>query len=224
MSKRSVFPHERSLTQPRVAGFAGIVFGVLTTISFTLLVLSLPEQETSLSEWAEQRGPLLSISLNLVPFAGIAFLWFMGAVRDRLGREEDQFFSTLFFGSGFIYLGMTFAAAAMTAGLLYSSESLGRGLSSLATENFIIARNVVYNVLTVYALRMASMFMFVLGTIWLRTGVMPRWLAIITYVCAMVLLAALGFTHWIILIFPMWVALVSLFIVILNWRLAVQST
>ncbi len=205
---------ERHLTRPQAAGFAGIVFGILYGVSFAFLILSIPEQGTVVSEWMEREGRMLAISLNLVPFAGIAFLWFMGAVRDRLGHEEDQFFSTLFFGSGFIYLAMTFVAAALTAGLLYSSGYNGQGVSVLTADTFVIVRNVVYEVLTVHAMRMASMFMFVLGTIWLRTGLMPRWLAIVTYLSAAVLLISVGLTLWIIMIFPGWVFLVSLFGVI----------
>ena len=216
-------PRERRLTRPRAAGFAGIVFGVLYAASFALLILAIPDQGTSVSEWVEQEGRMLSTSLQLVPFAGIAFLWFMGAVRDRLGREEDQFFSTLFFGSGFIYLTMTFVAAALTAGLLYSSGYNSEGVSSLTPDTYIVARNVVYDVLTVYALRMASMFMFVLGTIWLRTGLMPRWLAIITYISAAVLLITVGFTLWIIMIFPLWVFFVSLLGVIFNRSIQEQA-
>ena len=51
------------------------------------------------------------LALNLVPFAGIAFLWFIGVVRDRLGMYEDRFFATIFFGSGILFLAMFFAAA-----------------------------------------------------------------------------------------------------------------
>ena len=43
--------------------------------------------------------------MNLIPFAGIAFLWFIGVLRDRLGEQEDRFFATVFFGSGLLFLG-----------------------------------------------------------------------------------------------------------------------
>ena len=36
----------------------------------------------------------------LMPFAGIAFLWFIGVVRDGFGRYEDKFFASVFLGSG----------------------------------------------------------------------------------------------------------------------------
>jgi hypothetical protein len=43
-----------------------------------------------------------ALAVNQVPFAGIAFLWFIGMLRDRLGEFEDRFFATVFFGSGLL--------------------------------------------------------------------------------------------------------------------------
>jgi hypothetical protein len=42
---------------------------------------------------------------TLMPFAGISFLWFIGVVRDGLGRYEDKFFSSAFICSGVLFLG-----------------------------------------------------------------------------------------------------------------------
>ena len=54
----------------------------------------------------------------MVPFAGIAFLWFIGVVRDRIGEREDKFFATVFLGSGLLFVAMLFAAAAVLGGLI----------------------------------------------------------------------------------------------------------
>ena len=133
-----------------------------------------------------------------------------------MGRQEDQFFSTLFFGSGYLYLGMTFASAAMVGGalVLYASDLdllTGSGVFSLA----LIVSN---RLNTVYAMRMAGAFMVVLGTIWVRTLVMPRWLALVTYLLAAVLLISIGFTPWVILVFPAWVLTISVALLVLNYR------
>lgn len=48
------------------------------------------------------RRSALVVALNLVPFAGIAFLWFIGVVRDRIGPREDRFFASVFLGSGLL--------------------------------------------------------------------------------------------------------------------------
>ena len=153
--------------------------------------------------------------MSLVPFAGISFLWFMGVVRDRLGRQEDQFFSTLFFGSGYLYLGLTFVSAAAVGGalVLFASDPdllAGSGVYSLA----LVLSN---RLNSVYAMRMAGAFMTALGTIWVRTGVMPRWLALLTYLLAVVLLISVGFTPWVVLVFPAWVLTISVAILVLNY-------
>ena len=207
---------DRALRTPRAAAIAGILFALLYSTSWILIRLSIPAEALEASDWIEQQAGNLSLAMSLIPFAGIAFLWFMGVVRDRMGRQEDQFFSTLFSGSGYLYLGMTFASAAMTGGalVLYASDLdllAGNGVYSLAL--------VVSNRLnTVYAMRMAGAFMFVLGTIWVRTGVMPRWLALVTYLLAVVLLISIGFTPWVVLVFPVWVFAISVAILVLNYR------
>ena len=57
-----------------------------------------------------QRRNLIRLSLNLVPFAGIAFLWFIGVIREQLGAVEDRLFSSVFLGSGVLFLAMLFLA------------------------------------------------------------------------------------------------------------------
>jgi hypothetical protein len=194
------------------ASFFALLFGT----SWLLIRLALPAETLEPNAWLEQRAKNLSLAMSLIPFAGISFLWFMGVVRDRMGRQEDQFFSTLFFGSGYLYLGMTFASAAMAGGalVLYASDLdllTGSGVFSLA----LIVSN---RLNTVYAMRMAGAFMFVLGTIWVRTGVMPRWLALVTYLLAAVLLISIGLARWVVLVFPAWVLMISLAILVLNYR------
>jgi hypothetical protein len=206
----------RELRTPRAAAIAGILFAVLYSIAWVLVRLSIPANALEAGDWLDRQAKTLSLAMSLVPFAGIAFLWFMGVVRDRMGRQEDQFFSTLFFGSGYLYLGLTFAAAAATGGVLvlYAS-SHGRPVGS---EIYSLAIVISNRLNTVYGMRMAGMFMSVLGTIWVRTGVMPRWLALVTYLLAAVLLISIGFTPWVVLVFPAWVLTISVAILILNYR------
>jgi hypothetical protein len=154
--------------------------------------------------------------MSLIPFAGLSFLWFMGVVRDRMGRQEDQFFSTLFFGSGYLYLAMTFASAAMAGGVLVL-YALEPGLPDY-NRVYSLALAVSNRLNSVYAMRMAGAFMTVLGTIWVRAGVMPRWLALVTYLLAIVLLISIGFTPWVILVFPAWVLTISVAVPVLNYR------
>jgi len=86
----------RRLTTPRAAAIAGILFGVLFAASLILLRSAIPADPYAGTEWIEHGAPRISLALDLIPFAGIAFLWFIGVVRDRLGRYEDQFFQAFF--------------------------------------------------------------------------------------------------------------------------------
>ena len=60
--------------------------------------------------------------------------------------------------------------------------------------------------------------MIVMATIWVRTEIMPRWMAIITYGLALVLLVSVSFVPWITEVFPVWVLLVSIYVLVLNYR------
>ena len=93
------------------AAAAGVLFAVLFGTALVLIRLALPEGEEPGAQWLETGSTNLKVAATIMPFAGIAFLWFMGVVRDGLGRYEDKFFSTVFIGSGLLFLAMMFVAA-----------------------------------------------------------------------------------------------------------------
>jgi hypothetical protein len=206
----------KRLSTPRAAALAGIVFAVLFAASMVLIALSVPTRSEERSAWSVEGGSQVSLALSLMPFSGIAFLWFMGVVRDRLGELEDQLFATVFFGSGLLFLAMIFIAAALAGGIL-ASYRLGAG-DSMPSEVYTFGRTLMAQIFGVYALRMAGVFMISLGTIWMRTGVMPRWLSVVTYLLALVLLLSFNMSVWMILIFPGWVFVISLYILVQNLR------
>ena len=206
----------RPLRTPKAAAFAGIGFSVLQISSYYLMQSSIPPEVLLEQGSLEDLAREMSLALSLLPFAGIAFLWFLGVLRDRLGHLEDQFFSTLFFGSGLLYLAMTFVSAAIAGGML-SVYSVDPELL-LNSAILIFGRAMIYKFNNIYAIRMAGMFMFVLGTIWVRTGLMPRWLAILTYLSALTLIIGVSIYTWTTLFFPAWVFLISVYILVLNYR------
>lgn len=212
---------DKRLRTPRAAAIAGVIFGLLLITTFTIINLNIPSVNEDTGAWLETSGRPVTIALALIPFAGIAFLWFMGVLRDRIGLLEDQFFSTLFMGSGLLYLAMVFSGAAIAGGTItaYALDP------TIVTEGdiYTFARAVMYRLNNIYSIRMAGMFMFVLATIWVRTGVMPRLLGLITYAVAIVLLVSVSFAPWMIEIFPIWVLVVSVYILILNYRYQKES-
>jgi hypothetical protein len=206
----------RRLRTPRAAATAGVIFAVLMGTNYALIRISVPPDNTLWDEWMDKWALTITVALNLVPFAGIAFLWFMGVLRDRMGHLEDQFFSTLVFGSGFLYLGMTFTASALIGGIatMYAADP------SLLEERglYAFASVVSYRIHGVYAIRMAGMFMLALGTMWVRTHVMPRWQAVLTFALALLLLLGIGYNRWLVMVFPAWVFVISAYILLLTYR------
>ena len=204
------------LKTPRAAGVAGILFAVLFSSSIVLIRLSIPPDLADQGAWLRERAGSVTLALSLVPFAGIAFLWFMGVVRDRIGFQEDQFFSTVFFGSGLLFLAMTFVSAALAGGLL-TAHSVGAG-RVIDSGLYTLVRAVMLRISNAYAVKMAGVFMISLATISLRTGVMPRALTVASYALALGLLLSIGLSLWVVLIFPAWVCAVSIYILVSNLR------
>ena len=205
-----------ALRTPRAAAIAGIVFSVLLISILWLLRLSVPTGPTNVGAWLRTSSEEVSIALNLVPFAGVAFMWFLGVLRDRLGAMEDKFFATVFLGSGLMFLGMMFVAAAVAGGLV-------RAYSAAPTElfdgsAFIFARAFGYDVMHVYAFKMAAVFMITTSTLAIRTGVTPRWIAWLGFASAALLIAGSNYLEWVLFVFPFWVLLVSIHVLADNFR------
>jgi hypothetical protein len=205
----------KKLKTPRAAAVAGILFALLYGASLMLIRISIPADSMS-STWLETHSKTVSLALNLVPYAGIAFLWFIGVLRDRFGELEDRLFATVFLGSGLMFLALTFMGAALAGGLLSSYAAAEP--ATIETGIFTYSRAVMYQIINVYAIRMAGVFMVSLGTIWLRTGLMQRGWALVTYALALVLLLSVSYSLWVTLIFPVWVLMVSVYFLIINLR------
>jgi hypothetical protein len=200
--------HLSSLSTPRAAAVAGVLFALLFGTALVFIRMALPEGAEPGAQWLTAGSTNLKIAARIMPFAGIAFLWFMGVVRDGLGRYEDKFFSTVFIGSGLLFLAMMFLAAGVGAGL----EASNRVITDPAAHSEVatFGQMVLLAISKTYALRMAAVFMISLATIWLKTGLMPRWLVGVTYLVAVGLLLASDITMWLTLAFPIWVLVVSM--------------
>lgn len=195
------------LKTPRSAAWAGIVFAVLAATAMILVRLSSPADPAKAGAWIsdESGRQALDVALNLVPFAGIAFLWFIGVIRDRVGRYEDRFFATVFLGSGLLFVGMFFVAAALAGGLIDAATahpSTGTGTLSLGHDSTSILLNV-------YAMRMAAVFTLTTVNIARRTQIVYRWLWMTGTLVAIALLVATA-SPWVELLFPAWILALSI--------------
>src|SRR3954468_3621105 len=121
----------RELRSPPAAAIAGIAFAVLLSIAVVMLQWAIPARDDP-SEWLTDGSHrrVVAFAMGLVPYAGIAFLWFIGVIRSRLGDQEDKLFATAFLGSGLLFVAMLFAASADVGALL----ALYNGPDSVSPE------------------------------------------------------------------------------------------
>jgi hypothetical protein len=203
---------------PRVVAISGIIFSTLFIASLVLVRLAIPADPADKGEWVADAGyrDSIRLALNLIPFSGVAFLLFMGVLRNRIGMLEDRFFATVFLGSGLLFVAMLFASAAVAGALLESFASEGRFAAQ--SEMFAFGRRASYALMNVFGIKMAAVFIFMTSSIGLRTAFLPRRLAFVGFAVGLVLLLVITNFAWIALLIPLWVLLVSGYILVADFR------
>jgi hypothetical protein len=207
---------QKAIRTPKAAAIAGIVFALLVGAAMVLIWVAIPEDSRRAGEFMldDSSRDLVVVALHLLPFSGIAFLWFIGVIRDRLGENEDRFFATVFLGSGLLFVAMVFCAGAVAGGLAVSADDL----AALDLPVWTYGRRVTYGLITIYAMRMAGVFMISTTTLSMRLQIVPKWLAIAGYVGAIVLLLTTGRFPYVAIIFPAWVLVLSVHLLVSTVR------
>ena len=155
---------EPRLKSPRSGALAGIVFAILTMMQLFLFrqvkIGDLAEVTPAMfDEWAN----IVSIALGSISFAGIAFLWFTGVIRDWLGDQEDRFFATIFFGSGIIFVVLMFIYSAAWASV-FATYAMSDVLE-LDLDVLVYGFSFVDEILNNYILRVAGVYMSSIGSL-----------------------------------------------------------
>lgn len=202
----------REIRRPTSAALAGIFFGITLGAVILLLQSSVPDLAASPASWIENpaRRDAVDLALGVIPFSGIAFLWFIAVIRAQLGSREDRFFETVFLGSGLLFVAMLFTTAAALKGTLILVDSGASVPPSTVANAWAFATAL----LGFFGARMAAVFMLSVTTMGSRTGTIPRWLALPGYLIAALLLLTPPVPSISQLLFPLWVVAVSLFILI----------
>ncbi|MFB6821768.1 hypothetical protein ACFCXA_09280 [Streptomyces virginiae] len=193
-------PTTDRLDTPRAAGMAGIAFALLLGAAIVLMRIAVPSGNAADVPVDPDKRWAVQVALEIVPFAGIFFLWFMGALRAHTGSAEDRFVATVFLGSGFVFVATLFASAA----------AAGTVLAEGTPSDF--GRHYAYTLLATYAMRMAAVFVLATSTIGRMLGVFPRPLALLGTVVGLVLLVVGSGVPWSELVFPAWALIVSLYV------------
>lgn len=202
----------QSVRTPRAAAVAGIVFAVLLITSEVLAWVYVPSVASAQAGEIVRHSRELTLAMNLRPFSGIAFLWFVGVIRNRLGDLEDRFFATVFLGSGLLYVAMMFVSGAVAEAVLTLLATRSDAL--LSSGSFDLAREEVFRITSIYATKMAGVFMISTSTIFTQTRVVPRWIAFLGYGLALVLLVSSVHIRLLAVVFPLWVMVISVWILI----------
>ncbi|MEU6507484.1 hypothetical protein [Streptomyces sp. NPDC046942] len=150
-----------------------------------------------------------------MPFAGIFFLWFIGAVRAHVGAVEDKFLATVFLGSGLVFTATLFGAAAAAGAVLAVTHPSGTAPGPVSWD---FGRHLAYVLLTEYAMRMAAIFVCSLSVMGRRLGVLPRPLTVLGFLTALTLLVAASNVPWAELVFPAWSLVLSGYILAVSGR------
>ncbi|AYN42506.1 hypothetical protein D9753_30545 [Streptomyces dangxiongensis] len=211
-------PGQRALETPRAAALAGVAFALLLAAAIVLVRLSIPGGADAVAAPGftdPGRRDALRTALALVPFAGIFFLWFIGAVRAHVGDAEDRFLATVFLGSGLVFTAMMFGAAAAAGAVLAVAHPSG---TAPAPATWDFGRHFAYTLMTGYAMRMAAVFVSSLSVIGHRLGVLPRWLTVLGVLTALALLSLSSNVPWAELVFPAWSLLISVYILVAGRR------
>jgi hypothetical protein len=197
---------------PRAAAVAGVAFALLFGAALLLVRLSIPGSIVERGGWLADPAGNLRLATDLLAWGGIAFLWFIGVVRTHIGAREDRFLASVYFGSGVLFLGMSFMAGAATQALLAAHAQYDERFFDSGT--FAFGGRLAYELTNTYALRMAGVFMFSLATLCHRTGAMPRLFVWATWALAALLMLGLTQTLWAALLFPAWVLGFSLYLLL----------
>jgi hypothetical protein len=146
---------------------------------------------------------MLAAGLYLMPFAGIAFIWFIVAMRAWARgyiRRENALLSNVQLVAGVIYTALFFIAAAaesVTAASAEFSDVIEPDVARLFPE---FGRAL----LLVFAMRMAAMFVLTTTNIMRATRLLPHWFSLAGYVVAIFLLLSASFNPLLVTVFPIW--------------------
>jgi len=192
--------------RPASAAVAGLFFAIILSAAMLLMRSAASGSLADSGRWIDDatRREAVSLAMGLVPFAGIAFLWFIAVARTLLGSREDRFFETVFLGSGLLFVGTLFVAGAeLTTALTLDDAAVLP--ASAASQSWVFAATL----LGTFGTRMAAVFALAISTAGLHGANMPRWLGLVGYATGLLLLLTPPLPLLTQLVFPIWVAIVS---------------
>lgn len=208
-------PSRTELRTPTAAAVAGIAFALILGSVIVLAQRSIPRDVTS-PVWVDipSDRDKVRAALTLIPFGGIAFLWFIGVIRTRLGEREDRLFATVFLGSGLLFVAMLFTGSAVLGSVLVLRA---HGVP-VSADAMALLQALNQQIMGSFATRMAAVFTLSVTSLASRSGALPRWLTVWGIISALALFAAPLLGRWSQLVFPVWVLVLSVHLLVVRSR------
>ena len=202
----------------RLTAWLGIVYSILVVASFALLnrtpgPTSSDEDYLSFYSSGDRRLAILA-GLYLMPFAGIAFLWFVVALRtwiSKSARRVDELFSNVQLVSGIVFIALFFASAATLSALAANVEFADASIEPATARQFT---QLGWALLLVFSMRMAGIFVLTTTTLGRSHGLLPRWFTIAGYGVGLFLLLSAVLSPALILVLPVWVFVLGLILLV----------
>jgi hypothetical protein len=206
----------------------GAAHAILLLISYWLLS-GVPQPGASDAEiiafyGSDDRRLVVLVGLYLMPFAGIAFLWFIVALRMWIAHSasrENALLSNIQLVSGIVFIGLFFAGAGATATLATSVEFADAPIDPVMARQFPQYGNAL---LFVFAMRMAAMFVFTTSSIGRAAGILPRWFTWTGFGVGLFLLLSVSFYPALVLVFPIWLLALSVILLSRARGIPVETT
>jgi len=205
----------RRFASIEAAALAGIVCAVGWSVSFRGLLagpgITASPAEIARHYAAANTGIDALVLLQIATLATIGFMWFIGVVRSRLGDAAPALTSTVFIGAGILTAGLIITGLAALAAPAVVVEAGGK----LPDPGQVsITRAIALTLLVVFAPRVETLVMLSTAALGRVTHALPRWLVILTYVVAIVEFLNVTINEPTVLLFPAWIALVSLVLLV----------
>lgn len=208
---RRVGGWRRSLVSLEAAAVTGMAFAVLFVASVVLMRSGLPDWDAPRDEiqavledgdaqWAVVAG------FSLVPFAAIAFLWFVAVLRRRI-PAQDRFVSTVFVSAGTVFVTLYLVAASLLGGPAYVQLALGT--APLDANLLLGLQSVAYGLMFVIGTRIQVLVVLSATAMGRFFGVLPRWLVYFGYLVAVIQVVNVALFDLMVFTFPVWVLAVS---------------
>ena len=200
--------HAARLTSLLGIAFAVLFLGGLALLARTPGAHSTDQELVTFYASGDQRWILLS-GLYVLPVAAVAFLWFIASLRqwvEMSSRTIDHLLATVQMLSGVGFITLAFAAAGAATIVAGSVE-----LANLPVDPVVARQFPLYSrtLLIIFGMRMAAIFVTTTAKLGHEAQLFPRWLVFASYGVAAALFLVATLNVWLVVVFPLWVLVLS---------------